>query len=454
MKVTVIVPIYNVEQYLRECLDSVISQTLADIEVICVNDGSIDKSQEILNEYSWKDARIKIINQINQGAYAARNTAIDIAQGDYLCFIDPDDYYPDKFVLENLYIAAINNNALICGGGFQENKSGTVIKEWSGNLSQYSFKKDGMVKYKDYQFEYGFHRFIYKTEFIKENKLYFPQLSYYEDPVFFVNSMTKAKGFYALNRVTYSYRTGHKAVTWNYKKVLDLLKGIYRILVLAKENNYSNLMSLEEARILNDYLDPIYDVISEKPSRDIIYLLNNINKILYNEQTKIEYFIFENKINHLIYDYSVSQDELRNQLNTEKESKKMQNQKLMQDIVSLQQELNSLQGENERIKNAYHDIQKKVDEQVELISNLKNTIEIKEHNEKIMTEENSKNKLVISEREQENLKLLEENKYLEKKISSTYDMFYNSHTWKVGNILLKWPKKIKKLLEKGNQIHA
>ena len=92
MKVTVIVPIYNVEQYLRECLDSVISQTLADIEVICVNDGSIDKSQEILNEYSWKDARIKIINQINQGAYAARNAAIDIAQGDYLCFIDPDDY--------------------------------------------------------------------------------------------------------------------------------------------------------------------------------------------------------------------------------------------------------------------------------------------------------------------------------------------------------------------------
>lgn len=76
------------------------------------------------------------------------------------------------------------------------------------------------------------------------------------------------------------------------------------------------------------------------------------------------------------------------------------------------------------------------------------------HNEKIMTEENSKNKSVISEREQENLKLLEENKYLEKKISSTYDMFYNSHTWKVGNILLKWPKKIKKLLEKGNQIHA
>ena len=87
----------------------------------------------------------------------------------------------------------------------------------------------------------------------------------------------------------------------------------------------------------------------------------------------------------------------------------MQNQKLMQDIISLQQELNSLQGENERIKNAYQDIQKKVDEQVELISNLKNTIEIKEHNEKIMTEENSKNKSVISEREQENLKLLEEN---------------------------------------------
>lgn len=119
MKITVIIPVYNVEQYLRKCLDSVVSQTLRDIEIICVNDGSYDKSQEILNEYAWKDPRIKVINQMNKGAYAARNTAIDLAKGDYLCFMDPDDYYPDDKILEDLYIAAIQNDVLICGGSFQ-----------------------------------------------------------------------------------------------------------------------------------------------------------------------------------------------------------------------------------------------------------------------------------------------------------------------------------------------
>ena len=91
-KISVIVPIFNVEKYLKECLESIINQTFKDIEIICINDGSTDNSLDILNQYAEKDNRIKVITQSNQGLSAARNTGIKYANGEYISFIDSDDY--------------------------------------------------------------------------------------------------------------------------------------------------------------------------------------------------------------------------------------------------------------------------------------------------------------------------------------------------------------------------
>lgn len=91
-KVSVIIPVYNAEKYLRECLDSVVNQTLEEIEVICVDDGSTDGSLDILYEYEEKDSRVKVLKQKNQHAGVARNAGIDIAQGEYVHFLDSDDY--------------------------------------------------------------------------------------------------------------------------------------------------------------------------------------------------------------------------------------------------------------------------------------------------------------------------------------------------------------------------
>ena len=88
VKVSVIVPVYNVEKYLEECLESIIDQSLRDIEIVCVNDGSTDGSLSILEEYAKLDDRIKIISQENQGLAAARNTGLDNISGDYVYFID------------------------------------------------------------------------------------------------------------------------------------------------------------------------------------------------------------------------------------------------------------------------------------------------------------------------------------------------------------------------------
>lgn len=104
-KISVIVPIYNVEKYLARCLDSVVGQTFRDIEIICVNDGSTDKSLSIAEQYAKKDGRISLINQENKGLSAARNVGMRIARGKYISFVDSDDWIDLDF-LEKLYDAA------------------------------------------------------------------------------------------------------------------------------------------------------------------------------------------------------------------------------------------------------------------------------------------------------------------------------------------------------------
>ena len=92
IKISIIVPVYNVEKYLRECLDSLINQTLEDIEIICVNDGSTDSSPQILEEYASRDSRIRVFHQENQGVSVAYNYGIKQVKGKYFTIVDSDDW--------------------------------------------------------------------------------------------------------------------------------------------------------------------------------------------------------------------------------------------------------------------------------------------------------------------------------------------------------------------------
>ena len=102
-KISVIVPVYNVEKYLAECLDSIINQTLKDIEIICLNDGSTDNSLAILKEYASKDSRIILIDKQNDGLGYTRKIGLDNATGKYILFCDSDDYYAELTAFEELY---------------------------------------------------------------------------------------------------------------------------------------------------------------------------------------------------------------------------------------------------------------------------------------------------------------------------------------------------------------
>ena len=115
--VSILIPVYNVQDYLRECLDSLVGQTLTDIEIVCVNDGSTDDSPRILEEYAARDDRIVIVNKKNGGLPSARNAGLDVARGEYVGFVDADDYVDvDMFRKMYNYAAANRFEVVVCGG--------------------------------------------------------------------------------------------------------------------------------------------------------------------------------------------------------------------------------------------------------------------------------------------------------------------------------------------------
>ena len=129
-KVSVIIPVYNVEKYLPRCLDSLLAQTLKGIEIICVDDGSTDNSAAILNEYAKKDSRITVVRQSNAGAGAARNAGLDRAAGEYLFFFDPDDSC-EREMLETMYRKARRTKAdvVVAGKKIVDAETGELIRD-------------------------------------------------------------------------------------------------------------------------------------------------------------------------------------------------------------------------------------------------------------------------------------------------------------------------------------
>ena len=128
--ISVIIPVYNVEKYLHRCLDSVIAQTYQNLEIICVDDGSIDDSGKICDQYAVRDARIKVIHQENQGPSAARNRGLDAAEGEYIAFVDSDDY-----ILEDMYkkmldkLLNYNVDLCVCQWQYEFSDGRQVVKK-------------------------------------------------------------------------------------------------------------------------------------------------------------------------------------------------------------------------------------------------------------------------------------------------------------------------------------
>jgi glycosyltransferase involved in cell wall biosynthesis len=255
--VSVIIPVYNGEAHLRECLDKTAEQTLRDIEIICVDDGSTDASRAIAEQYAARDGRFVVLTQQNQGSGPARNYGITSARGEYVVFMDCDDFYPHNTTLEKLYDETKKSGQVICGGALLTYDSHNGAYTTPSEKQECEYHEPALLRYTDYQFRWYYHRFMYKRAFLIENNLFFPPYLRYQDPPFLVNVMLKAQVYYRIPDVTYIYRHCHKEITWTVRKVRDCLKGIADTITLAETHHLETLRQSESA-FLEWFIDNIF----------------------------------------------------------------------------------------------------------------------------------------------------------------------------------------------------
>ncbi len=270
IKISIVVPVYNVEKYLRECLDSLVNQTLEDIEIICVNDGSTDSSPQILEEYASKDNRIKIFNQENQGVSAARNFGIKNVNGEYLTFVDSDDWIK-KDACEILYKTIKERNSDILLFSYFNYYDNFIIQDI--RLKKILITaKDKNIKFKDYSNEFFKVPLmtcgkIYKTDVILNNNIFFPlNIHVSEDMVFVVKSFINAEsisiidvGLYYYRRSTSQSLSKNCAInsSYFYKGHLKLKEIIYSSEKLQNKDEVYAASLYNTARVLLSYFNNI-----------------------------------------------------------------------------------------------------------------------------------------------------------------------------------------------------
>ena len=214
-KVSIIIPVYNTEQYLRECLDSVINQTLKDIEIICVNDGSSDNSLAILEEYAAKDKRIKIISQENQGQSVARNIGIEEAKGEYVGFVDSDDWVDLDF-FEKLYTTVKKTNAdIACANIYKPNEKRYYIKYKNIKTATKTSKKYILTEIPKWNYIWNK---IYKLSALRKENFQFKPNVYYEDIIWSPKTIYYLKKVVTVPNITYYYRYNPNSTVWNYSQ--------------------------------------------------------------------------------------------------------------------------------------------------------------------------------------------------------------------------------------------
>ncbi|MDR3187477.1 MAG: glycosyltransferase [Holosporaceae bacterium] len=224
-KVSVVVPVYNAGALLPRCLDSLVNQTLENIEIICVNDGSTDGSREILEKYSTEDRRVIVLHQENLGQGAARNAGMDAASGEYLGFVDADDWIELDY-FEKLHRAAKKYGAeMACCGIIRKYPSSRTRKKLV--LAEEKLYSLTLEKYKITETPrkcYVYNK-IYRRSEIERHRLRFPEGVFFEDIAFTIRAIYYLKTLVTVPGAVYFYWVNYKSTTRDMgdKKQQDLL---------------------------------------------------------------------------------------------------------------------------------------------------------------------------------------------------------------------------------------
>ena len=269
MKISIIVPVYNVEKYLSKCIDSIINQTYKNIEIILVDDGSTDNSSKICDKYAKKDNRIKVIHKKNGGLSDARNVGIENANGIYVSFIDSDDYV-ELTMIERLYNSCLKYNSEIsCCGKFVEYDNKVVLKNIGKDFCVSS--KEALVRMLTFD---NIDTSAWDKLYLKElfDEIHYPLHVYYED------MGTTYKLIDSANKVSFI-----KTPEYHYL----IRKGS----ILNSKFNEKYFSSIKFAEEINDFINKHHPDLKKASEAYYLLSISNTMQKIFNSKVKNKYII-------------------------------------------------------------------------------------------------------------------------------------------------------------------
>ena len=267
-EVSIIVPVYQVEKYIRQCIDSILAQTFTDFELILVDDGSKDRSGQICDEYAGMDKRVKVIHQKNSGVAAARNSGITCANGNYLCFVDADDWVEDSMIARCISQMKETDADIL--------RHGHTMELWKDGKCENADKKNApafaktlthdQIAEKMELFWSNCSNYVWNYVFKKEviGQIRFPALTISEDHVFVLKVLEKCQKicFLSGNEYHYCMRMGSSANRWQETGIgcqLEMIRGCHHFM------NHFSIETERKKRLLANIIINAYSY--------VIYLL-------------------------------------------------------------------------------------------------------------------------------------------------------------------------------------
>lgn len=327
--VTIIVPVFNAERYLTKCIESIIHQKYKNIELIMINDGSTDESLKIMKQFAEKDSRIVIIDEKNKGVSHARNIGMDAAQGEYIMFVDADDYIDEKTVERLIYKAKSNNVDIVRFNGYIEDRNskynplGMINDGEILNSCEHEKEIIEIFNSPDRSIQcYSPFLFLKNTNLKKFNE----RLSYLEDKLFYLENLLNNKKTLFLNERLYYYRFNDQSKTKNIsmfgQNIDNILEAHIEIVSFIKkiDSIYENLMKnstmvlilyrieyLAENTRYSDFKKYITDCLKNTELKQLLNTKIETRKRL----KRIQFYLLKNNYYFLLFSISKTKKILR-----------------------------------------------------------------------------------------------------------------------------------------------
>lgn len=243
-KVSVIIPVYNCEKTIDECIQSIKNQTYENWEIVIIDDGSTDNTYKKVDAWAQSDIRIKVFQQENQGSGPARNRGLEEAVGEYIAFLDGDDFWQNKYALKEIMSSIEGRVYDVIGTFYCSYRDGKFIE--LPRHRQYFAPGEKLGKWIDFREEqdcYGYCSYLYRRSFLIENNIVFPSYRRFQDPPFLAKVLEKVKKYYVLPIEWSSYRHRYGGdVLSTEQKINDYLRGALDVAEIAYYQRMGNLI--------------------------------------------------------------------------------------------------------------------------------------------------------------------------------------------------------------------